>query len=100
MKEFDFNDGVAVIQKSILPHSNLRPIMIMIIIIIIIVPRPRYGIEKPWNMKVTIIIIVIRALGTVTKGLVQGLEDLEKTGRVETIHNAALLRSARILRKI
>ena len=29
-------------------------------------------------MKVTIIPIVIGALGTVTKGLVQGLEDLEK----------------------
>ena len=36
-------------------------------------------------MKVTIIQIVIGALGTVTKGLVQGLEELEITGRVETI---------------
>ena len=32
---------------------------------------------KNWNIKVTIILIVIGALGTVTKGLVQGLEDLE-----------------------
>ncbi len=30
-----------------------------------------------WNMKVTIIPIVIGALGTVTKGLLQGPEDLE-----------------------
>ena len=36
-------------------------------------------------MKVTIIPIVIYALGTVTKGLVQGLEDLEITGRVEAV---------------
>ena len=49
-------------------------------------------------MKVTIISIVIGAFGTVTKGLVQGLEDLEITGRVETIQTTALLRSARILR--
>ena len=36
-------------------------------------------------MKVTMIPIVIGALSTVTKGLVKGLEDLEITGRVETI---------------
>ena len=31
-------------------------------------------LKKQWNMKVTVILIVIGALGTVTKGLVQGLE--------------------------
>ena len=36
-------------------------------------------------MKVTVEPIVIGTLGTVTKGLVQGLEDLEITRRVETI---------------
>ena len=55
-------------------------------------------LKKLWNMKVTVIPIVICALGTVTKGLVQGLEDLEITGRVETVRNKALLRSVRILR--
>ena len=30
-----------------------------------------------WNMKVTFIPIVISALGTVTKGLLKGQEDLE-----------------------
>ena len=49
-------------------------------------------------MKVTIIPIVIGALGIVTKGLVQELEDLEITGQVKTIQTTALLRSARILR--
>ena len=38
-----------------------------------------------WNMKVTIMSIVIGTLGTVTKGLIQGPEDLEIRGRVETI---------------
>ena len=51
-------------------------------------------------MKVTIIPIVIRALGTVTKGLVQGLEDLEIRGREENVQTTALLRSARILRRV
>ena len=51
-------------------------------------------------MKVTVIPIVIGALSTVTKGLVQGLEDLEIRGRVESIQNTALLRIARILRRV
>ena len=31
-----------------------------------------------WNRKVTVILIIISALGTVTKRLIKGLEDLEK----------------------
>ena len=34
-------------------------------------------LKKLWNMKVTIIPIVIAAFDTVTKGLLKGLEDLE-----------------------
>ena len=57
-----------------------------------------------WNniwFQVTIIIpIVIGAFGTVTEGLLKGLEDLEVGGRVETIQTTALLRTARILRRV
>ena len=49
-------------------------------------------------MKVTIVPIVIGAFGTVTKGLLKGMEDLEVGGRVETIQMTALLKTARILR--
>ena len=56
--------------------------------------------KKLWNMKVTIIRIVIGAFGTVTKGLLKGLEDLEIGGRGETIQTTTLLRTARILRRI
>ena len=51
-------------------------------------------------MKVTIIPTVIDALGTVSKWLTQGLEDLEIKGRVEIIQTTALLTSARILRRV
>ena len=51
-------------------------------------------------MKVTIVPIVIGALGTITKGLLKALEDLEVGGRVETIQTTALLRMARILRRV
>ena len=57
-------------------------------------------LKKLWNMKVTIIPIVIGAFGTVTKWLLKGQEDLEVGGRVETIQTTALLRTARILRRV
>ena len=53
-------------------------------------------LKKLWNMKVTVIPIVIGAFVTVTKGLVQRLAYLEIRGRVETIQNRRFLRSARV----
>ena len=44
--------------------------------------------------------IVIGAFSTVTNGLLNGLEDLEVGGRVEPIQTIALLRTARILRRV
>ena len=55
-------------------------------------------LKKLWIMKVTIISIVIGAFGTVTKGLLKGMEDLEVSGRGETIQTTILLKTARILR--
>ena len=57
-------------------------------------------LKKLSTMKVTIITIVIGAFGTVTKGLLKGLEDLEVGGRVETIQTTALLKTATILRRV
>ena len=51
-------------------------------------------------MKVTIIPIVIGAFGTVTEGLLKGLEDLEVGGRVGNIQTTALLKTDRILRSV
>ena len=57
-------------------------------------------LKKLWNMEVMIVSIVIGALGTITKGLLKGLEDLEVGGRVQIIQTTALLRTARILRRV
>ena len=57
-------------------------------------------LKKLWNMKKTIIPIVIGAFGSVTKRLWKGLEDLEVSGRVETIQTTVLLRTARILKRV
>ena len=48
----------------------------------------------------TIVPIVIGALGTITKGLLKGPEDLEVGGWVEAIQTTSLLRTARILRRV
>ena len=48
----------------------------------------------------TFIPIVDGAFGTVSKGLLKGLENLEIGGRVETIQSTVLLRTARILRRV
>ena len=58
------------------------------------------ALKKLWNTQVTIIPIVIGKFGTVTKGLLKGLEDLEFGGRVETIQTSTLLRTAGILRRV
>ena len=57
-------------------------------------------LKKLRNTKVTIISIVIGVFGTVTKELLKGPEDLEVGERVETIQITALLRRARILRRV
>ena len=53
-------------------------------------------LKKLWNMQVTIVPIMIGALGTITKGLLKGLEDLEIGGRAETIQTTALLRCEKL----
>ena len=57
-------------------------------------------LKKLWNMKVMVAPMVIGALCPISKGLVQGLEDLEIRGGVEAIQTTELLRSARIMRKV
>ena len=57
-------------------------------------------LKELWNMKVTIVLIVIGAFGTVTEGLLKGLDDLEVGGRVETIQMTALSKTARIPRRV
>ena len=56
--------------------------------------------KKLWNMKVTIIPIMIGAFGTVTKGLIDRLAEGKIRGRMETVQTPALLRTARMLRRV
>ena len=51
-------------------------------------------------MKVMVILIVVGVFRTILKRLVKRLEDLKIGGQVETIQTIALLRLARILRRV
>ena len=51
-------------------------------------------LKKLWNMQVTIIPIVIGVFGTVTKGLLKGLEDSEVCEQVETIQTTCIIENS------
>ena len=53
--------------------------------------------EHVWLTEIS---VVIGLLGTVLKILVKGLEEMEIGGLIKTIQTTALLRSARILRRV
>ena len=56
--------------------------------------------KKICDMKVMVIPIVIGSLRTIPKGLVKGLKDLVRRGRVETIQTTTFLGLARILGRV
>ena len=57
-------------------------------------------LKKLWNLKIKDILFVIGAHGTVPWSLEKGLVGLEISARIETILTTALLRSARIVRRV
>ena len=57
-------------------------------------------LKKILIMNVTVIPIVLGAVGTVTKGFVKGEEDMEIRGQMETIQTTGLLMSVRIQRRV
>ena len=56
-------------------------------------------LRKLWNMRLTVIPVIIGTLGMVHKGLERGLENLEISGQVETFQTIALLKLPKILRR-
>ena len=55
--------------------------------------------KKLWNMKLTVISILIGAFGTIPKCLQKRLGELEIGGRIDTFLTSAFLRSPRIQKK-
>ena len=55
--------------------------------------------KKLWNIRFKVIPIVVSALGTDTGSQEKALEEMEISGRIETIQATALFESAKYLEK-
>ena len=49
-------------------------------------------VKTLWNIRVTMIPIVVGVLGTITEGLEKRMEEVETSGRIETKQTRALMR--------
>ena len=57
-------------------------------------------IQRMWHMKTVVIPVVVGALGTVKKGMVENIKKVSETATVTEIQKICMLESARILRKV
>ena len=57
-------------------------------------------IHRMWQMKTIVIPVVVGALGTVKKGMVENIEKVAKSASVAEVQKICMLRCARILRKV
>ena len=57
-------------------------------------------LKRLWNVKTQVIPVVIGALGTMPKTLVQWLEKIGIETKISDLQKTAILHSARILRKV
>ena len=57
-------------------------------------------IQRIWQMKTIVLPVVIGALGTAKKGMVENIEKVAKGASVTEIQKICMLESARILRKV
>ena len=57
-------------------------------------------IQRMWLMKTIVLPVVIGALGTVKKGMVENIEKVSKSASVTEIQKICMLGSARIFRKV
>ena len=57
-------------------------------------------IQRMWHMKTIVIPVLVGALGTVKKGMIENIEKVSKRANVTEIQKICMLGSARILRKV
>ena len=57
-------------------------------------------IQRMWHIKTVVIPVVVSALGTVKKGMVENIKKVSETATVTEIQKICMLGSARILRKV
>ena len=61
---------------------------------------PRREVAQLWNVKAKVVPIVVGALGAVTPSLSKHLDAIGETTRIELLQKAALLSTARLIRRV
>ena len=93
-------------EKTVLElNTSLDQSSDRIIIIIIIIIKCKYKdleleIQRMWHMKTVVIPVVVGALGTAKKGMVENIEKVSERATMTEIQKICMLGSARILRKV
>jgi prepilin signal peptidase PulO-like enzyme (type II secretory pathway) len=75
-------------------------IMMMIIIIIIVIVIIDIEIQRMWNLKCTIISVIIGATGIVTRSLRKNLEAVAGKHSIVSLQKTAILGTSHIIRKV
>ena len=57
-------------------------------------------IQRMWHMKTIVIPVVVGALGTVKKGMVENIKRVSERATVTEIHKICMVGAARILKKV
>ena len=57
-------------------------------------------IQRMWHMKTIAIPVVVGALGTVKKGMIENIEKVSKSANVTEIQKICMLGSVQILKKV
>jgi hypothetical protein len=81
------------------PGSGRSVIMIMIIMIIIIIII-LIEIQRMWNLKCTIIPVIIGATGIVTRSLRKNMEAIPGKHSIDSLQKTAVLGTSHIIRKV
>ena len=86
-------------------HKSVVIAYVIIIIIIIIIKKLKYKslcieIRRMWNLKCTIIPVIIGATGIVTRSLRKNLETVPGKHSIDSLQKTAIVGISHILRKV
>jgi len=85
-----------------LSQSQMHVMMMMMMMVIIIIKYKSLCIEiqRMWNLKCTIVPVIIGATGIVTRTLKKNLETIPGKHSIDSLQKTAILGTSHIIRKV